>query len=63
MVHEFPPRGVLESVLATVLRWTLKLLLKPVFSPRFSLAFQRGWLAGLSRIALVSRGVGITAGA
>ena len=63
MVHEFPPRGVLESVLATVLRWTLKLLLKPVFSPRFSLAFQRRWLAGLSRIALVSRGVGITAGA
>ena len=63
MVHEFPPHGVLESVLATVLRWTLKLLLKPVFSPRFSLAFQRRWLAGLSRIALVSRGVGITAGA
>jgi cation diffusion facilitator CzcD-associated flavoprotein CzcO/acetyl esterase/lipase len=63
MVHEFPPRGVLESALATVLRWTLKLLLKPVFSPRFSLAFQRRWLAGLSRIALVSRGVGITAGA
>jgi len=63
MVHEFPPRGVLESVLATVLRWTLKLLLKPVLSPRFSLAFQRRWLAGLSRIALVSRSVGITAGA
>jgi acetyl esterase/lipase len=62
MVHEFPPRGVLESVLATVLRWTLKLLLKPIFSPRFSLAFQRRWLAGLSKIAIGTRGVSIIGG-
>jgi acetyl esterase/lipase len=60
MVHEFPPRGLGEALLAAILRWTLQRLLKPVFSPRFSMPFQRRWLAGLSRISIVSRGVRIT---
>jgi hypothetical protein len=62
MVHEFRPSGFGEAVLAFVLRWTLKLLLKPVFSTRCSIGFQRRWLAGLSKIAIGTRGVGVTAG-
>jgi hypothetical protein len=57
MVHEFRPRGFIEALLAFVLRWTLKLLLKPMFSTRFSIGFQRRWLAGLSKIAIGTRGV------
>ena len=62
MVHEFRPSGFGEAVLAFVLRATLKLLLKPVFSTRCSIGFQRRWLAGLSKIAIGTRGVGVTAG-
>jgi cation diffusion facilitator CzcD-associated flavoprotein CzcO/acetyl esterase/lipase len=62
MVHEFRPSGFGEAVLAFVLRATLKLALKPVFSPRCSIGFQRRWLVGLSKIAIGTRGVGLTAG-
>jgi hypothetical protein len=62
MVHEFRPSGFGEAVLAFVLRATLKLLLKPVFSTRCSIGFQRRWLAGLSKIAIGTRGVGIIGG-
>jgi cation diffusion facilitator CzcD-associated flavoprotein CzcO/acetyl esterase/lipase len=62
MVHEVAPKGVVDALLAFVLRWTLKLLLKPVFSTRCSIGFQRRWLAGLSKIAIGTRRVGVTAG-
>ncbi|MBP6903155.1 MAG: alpha/beta hydrolase fold domain-containing protein [Burkholderiaceae bacterium] len=52
-----PPRGLIETLLAPLLRWTLRLALKPVFSPRWSIGFQRRWLRGLSRIAIVPRSV------
>jgi acetyl esterase/lipase len=61
MVYQYPPSGWREAFVALVLRWTLKVLLKPVFSPRVSIPFQRRWLAGLSKIALVSRAVAFEA--
>jgi len=56
------PKGWAEAFTAGLLRGTLRTLLKPVFSPRFSIPFQRRWLEGLSRIALVPRSVRITPG-
>jgi cation diffusion facilitator CzcD-associated flavoprotein CzcO/acetyl esterase/lipase len=56
------PRGLAETFTAGLLRATLRTLLKPVFSPRWSIPFQRRWLEGLSRIALVPRAVRITPG-
>ena len=57
-----PPKGWTETFIAGLLRATLRSLLKPVFSPRCSIPFQRRWLEGLSRIALVPRAVRITPG-
>jgi cation diffusion facilitator CzcD-associated flavoprotein CzcO/acetyl esterase/lipase len=54
------PRGWTEACMAGLLRATLRSLLKPVFSPRRSIPFQRRWLEGLSRIALVPRSVRVT---
>ncbi len=58
----YPPRGVVEGLKSALLRASLKLLLKPVFSPRWSIGFQRRWLHGLSRSALLPTRVSIEAG-
>ncbi|MCU0763280.1 MAG: alpha/beta hydrolase fold domain-containing protein [Hydrogenophaga sp.] len=55
-----PPPDLAERATAGLLRATLRTLLKPMFSPRWSIGFQRRWLEGLSRIALVPRSVRIT---
>ena len=58
----YQPRGVAEAVLAATLRATLRLLIKPVFSPRFSVPFQRRWIGGFTRSALLAKGVTIEPG-
>jgi cation diffusion facilitator CzcD-associated flavoprotein CzcO/acetyl esterase/lipase len=57
----YRPQGLIEALLAALLRWSLKLLLKPVFSPRFSIAFQRRWLALVSKTTLAPGSVAIEA--